>query len=574
MKGFPFILALLAWLVPLAAQTAEVPHAQATVTIAAFGQPLPDFLRTLVGPDVILSIAPSLGGMVNGRFKDTRGAVFDEIKAAFRLVSFYDGETLYILPASQAASRTFDLGETRASAVLARARKAGLTDAQNKLQLRGQALVASGAPQFLQRITDLARNTKPDQIAASDAQAPQDPVEYRVYYLRYAWAEDQHFQSGGKSVVLPGLATTLRALVQTNAHAANAEIMPDRRSKTVRSLTTDPVAARSENPPSPLSIASLAQALSNNSSSPEEPTPQRTADGAVSPAVTEPRVEADGRLNAIVIRDLKSRLDSYDGLIRALDIEPQIVQIEAQIIDVDLNKAKQFGFGLTYRDQAGDTLFNINSASSFETPGSPNITATLKSSGNWTASLQAMEGTGAARVISRPLVLTLSDIEAAFGDSQTFYVRVAGSLNADLFNVTAGTNLRVTPHVFKDGGATRIRLLVAIEDGSLGKQSVDNIPVVSTSELTTQAVVLDGQSLLVGGMVMHSRTNATGKIPVLGDAPVVGGLFRSIDHSEERLIRLFLITPHLASPGQTLPAPDADKTPTADMENLIKRGRP
>ena len=110
---------------------------------------------------------------------------------------------------------------------------------------------------------------------------------------------------------------------------------------------------------------------------------------------------------------------------------------------------------------------------------------------------------GAARIISRPQVMTLSNVEAVFDRTRTFYVRVAGREEVDLFNVTAGTILRVNPHVFRDHDANRIRVLIGIEDGSVTGQLVDSIPVVERSSVSTQAMVVEGQSLLLGGMTVE-----------------------------------------------------------------------
>src|SRR6185436_16804989 len=82
----------------------------------------------------------------------------------------------------------------------------------------------------------------------------------------------------------------------------------------------------------------------------------------------------------------------------------------------------------------------------------------LGSLGQFFARIKALQSEGAARVVSSPQVVTLSDVEAVFDNSSTFYVRVAGREQVDLFNVSVGTSLRVTPHVFRDHDANRIKM--------------------------------------------------------------------------------------------------------------------
>ena len=125
-------------------------------------------------------------------------------------------------------------------------------------------------------------------------------------------------------------------------------------------------------------------------------------------------------------------------------------------------------------------------------------------------------------------------------------MRVAGRDEVDLFKVSAGTTLRVTPHVFQEGQDVRIKLLVQIEDGQiLPQEQVDAIPVVERSSLNTQALIVAGESLLIGGMVRERTTEGVTKVPLLGDIPLLGHLFKTNTDVAERVERLFLISPRL-----------------------------
>src|SRR4029453_6832912 len=99
------------------------------------------------------------------------------------------------------------------------------------------------------------------------------------------------------------------------------------------------------------------------------------------------------------------------------------------------------------------------------------------------ARVNALARTGSANVISRPQVLTLSNLEAVLATDQSFFVRVAGREDVDLFDVSVGTSLRVVPAIAGDPENPQIRLRVAIEDGNLTDQTVDNIPIVDRARL-------------------------------------------------------------------------------------------
>jgi type III secretion protein C len=101
--------------------------------------------------------------------------------------------------------------------------------------------------------------------------------------------------------------------------------------------------------------------------------------------------------------------------------------------------------------------------------------------------------------------------------------------------------------VFRDSEQTRIKLLVNVEDGALSGRQVDQIPIVERSTINTQALINEGESLLIGGMVRDSVSSSVDKVPGLGDVPVVGNLFKNRTNTSARIERMFLITPRLAS---------------------------
>ena len=319
------------------------------------------------------------------------------------------------------------------------------------------------------------------------------------------------------------------------------------------------------------------------------------------------RIEANPSLNAVIVRDVPERMAAYDGLVRALDVEPQVVEVEATIIDINTDKLRRLGinwrlstggFGALFGNgTASDGLLNRNPLLSRRgnvdaiTPVGEGgtISTIIGSQRQFLARITAMENKGVARVVSKPQILTLANVEAVFDRTRTFYVRVAGREEVDLFNVTAGTVLRVNPHVFRDQDQTRIRMLVNIEDGSIDGQSmVEQIPIVDRSSVATQAMVLEGESLLLGGMTVDADVDNVTKVPLLGDIPLLGNLFKYQQKRRSRTERLFLITPRLVSlgsrvgpatvgaagglPGVPSSAPAAASAPTPPAANLDATG--
>jgi type III secretion protein C len=277
-----------------------------------------------------------------------------------------------------------------------------------------------------------------------------------------------------------------------------------------------------------------------------------------SSAANQARVEADTRLNAVIVRDLPERLPYYDELIKSLDIEPQALEIEATIIDLSTDKLRELGINWRLSGDRYSFLFGNGTSSDTSLLGSTPVQSitpageggfmslVLGGRNNFVARINALQNKGVARVVSSPQVMTLSNVEALFDINKSFYVRVAGREQVDLYKVSAGTSLRVTPHVFQEGADVRIKLLVQIEDGGInGASQVDSIPIVERSSINTQALIGAGESLLIGGMVKESSGEGVSKVPFLGDIPVAGALFRSQNDQQERVERLFLISPRL-----------------------------
>jgi type III secretion protein C len=295
------------------------------------------------------------------------------------------------------------------------------------------------------------------------------------------------------------------------------------------------------------------------------------------------RIEADQRVNAVIVRDSPDRMAQYEELITSLDLEPQSLEIEATIIDINTEKMRDYGVNWRWNNARNSILFGRGDSSDLSLRPNVDITPqgrggflnlVLGSASQFVARINALQQQGIARVVSSPQVMTLSNVEAVFDNNKTFYVRVQGRDAVDLFNVSAGTSLRVMPHVFKDKDQIRIKLLVAIEDGALTDAQVDQIPIVERSSINTQALIYEGESLLLGGMVRENKSSKVSKIPLLGDIPFVGNFFKNTIEIADRTERLFLISPRLppariAKTGAATP-PVSETSPSAAAEEAAK----
>ena len=567
---------------PSGALAAAPPFGASTVSITAREQPIGAFLQDLftqAGLTVVLS--PDLKGQVNGAFKGPAERVYGQVARAFNLLTYYDGVAVYVYPATEIASRAVNADISDAPMIQASVRSLGLADPQNQVRISNKMLVATGAKRFLDQVDEIAQRSPPPAAGGTYSGgygrvAAPEPLQYRVYYLRYGWADDVTMTFSGRQVTLPGVASILRSLMTTGANGAPPLAQ---RTDSFASGALGGLKGQGLNPAASRDPGTLGFNLASNTMPPATNAAAWNAIGgqgggggdlvgaAAGGGADSVRVVADNRLNAVIIRDTRERLAAYDQLIRALDVEPQLVQIDATIIDIDTDKVKDLGAGFSVSDLTGKQQFSLGTAAGQSFVPGPNggggvFTGTVTAGDvTFRLGLQALVTKGYAKVVSRPQVLTLSDVEAVFDNSRTFYVRVPGYAASDLYNINAGTTLRVTPHVTRDNGENRMRLLIAIQDGNVSGQTVDRIPIVQNSGINTQALLVEGQSLLLGGLTTNSDTRVQDKVPILGDIPVAGFFFRSTRKESQHTERLFLITPHLISTGAANPLPAASRAP-------------
>ena len=561
--------ALLLALACAPAAAAPVPDFEREVRLMAREQPVGEFVAELFAKlGLPVMIDDSVGGTVNGDFAKPASEVFDDLARSFQITLYYDGAVVHVYP-SNAVRRTLRRLEPGQSERLVRnARALGLPDARNTLQATDLGVVVTGTDRFVEQIDELgeavavaAPGPGPGPAAPSGATVADEGEVFEMFELRYAWADDVSLVIGGQELVVPGVASLLRRLVETGVPAApgtRRRALPATRD----GLRGRGLAAIGERPGYVADEADVV--VVDPLDAPSGTLPGAPPSDAVPPSVRPGAIVADSRNNAILVRDRAERMPAYARLIASLDVEPAMLEIEATIIDLDTDLLRDLGIDWRSRDDDASVLFDSGLAggSDFgpdvDTTGASFdpvdslvrqaggvVSLVLGDEARFLARIRALESQGAARIVSKPHVMTLANVEALLDTTSTFFVRVAGEEEVDLFDVSVGTTLRVTPHVFDDAGRRRIKLLVAIEDGAASDRTVDTIPVVERSSINTQALIDAGQSLLVGGLVREFDGSEVVKVPVLGSIPVLGRLFRSNSATSSRVERLFLISPRL-----------------------------
>jgi type III secretion protein C len=582
------------------ANASPIPFKGGHVDYDLKSEPLKDFLAGFFadqGLQVVLSpLVENQSGTLNGPRSGSPEQVFRSIANANQLAAYYDGSAVYVYKQNERITRYFAVPPARVQDFTRAFSGMRLGDEGNTFNARSDTglIVATGTPRFVEQAQELTRTLKQQDLSAN--------AVFRMFELKYAWASDASFTVGNRQVTIPGVATILKQLMYSQEQMGGVSGTRERVERptsmhlkgtglaSIGSNGGDNGALRSNLPPP---LGRPTDDYAPQPSSQEMDRADLTADAYV-PNKRDARIVADPYRNAVIVRDTPDSMPLYAELVRQLDVEPRIVQLEATIIDVDRSKLRDLGVDWRWRNgrtavgfgtdridpvtgrtvQYQDDFLRALGLDSIDalaekSPGLQ-IGGIVGDSSRFIARINALADEGVTNVVSRPQVITLNDTEAVMENTRTLYVPVNGAYEVDLFNVVAGTILRVTPHLVSEDGRMRIRMLVSIEDGDVQVSATNsagqvvNYPTVTRAAINTQAIIDANQSLLLGGLVRNLAGNNVDKIPVLGDIPVLGALFRHEQKQAERTERLFLISPRLVPLNQI-----AEQTPNLNRPVTI-----
>ncbi|HGM1981753.1 TPA: type IV pilus secretin PilQ [Neisseria gonorrhoeae] len=276
----------------------------------------------------------------------------------------------------------------------------------------------------------------------------------------------------------------------------------------------------------------------------------------------------DPATNTLIVTDTRSVIEKFRKLIDELDVPAQQVMIEARIVEAadgfsrDLgvkfgatgrkklkNETSAFGWGVNSGFGGGDkweaqTKINLPVAAA---ANSISLVRAI-SSGALNLELSASESLSKTKTLANPRVLTQNRKEAKIesGYEIPFTITTASgggnSTNTELKKAVLG--LTVTPNITPDG---QIIMTVKINKDSPAQCASGNntILCISTKSLNTQAMVENGGTLIVGGIYEENNGNTLTKVPLLGDIPVIGNLFKTRGKKTDRRELLIFITPRI-----------------------------
>jgi pilus assembly protein CpaC len=257
---------------------------------------------------------------------------------------------------------------------------------------------------------------------------------------------------------------------------------------------------------------------------------------------------------------------------------PQQVMLEVKIAEVSKSLIDQLAMGSTLRYASGSWAVTL--LANFLT-GTAGGTLDVRKSNGTGFTAEAQKQDSLVRILAAPTVMAISGQEGSFLAGGKIFIPVAQDNNkVTLEEKEYGVGLRFTPTVLAGG---RINLKVAPEVSDLSRDGVGIsatgvtgtaiLPLMTTRRASTTVQLLDGQSFAIGGLIQNNQTTNITALPVLGELPVLGALFRSSEFQHDRTELLFVITPHLVKPLPAAVVLPTDGEITPGRADLFLGGR-
>lgn len=269
-------------------------------------------------------------------------------------------------------------------------------------------------------------------------------------------------------------------------------------------------------------------------------------------------ITSDPRTNTIIIKDTSEGIDNIRAMIEQIDIALDQVMIEARIVTATENFSKEIGVRWNSTQNSNTNAFNpLRPTKTLDSAGlSVNLggtTAAATSTFNigllsisdmlLDLTLQAMQAERRGEVISSPKVLTEDNQTAKISSGKQIPFQEASASGATTTSFQdASLLLEVTPKITPEG---KISLKLNIQNADTTGEVYGGVPVIRKDEVSTNVLLEDGQTIVLGGVFRTAKSDGKSKVPFLGDIPGVGRLFKYDNKENNKEELLIFITPKL-----------------------------
>lgn len=284
-------------------------------------------------------------------------------------------------------------------------------------------------------------------------------------------------------------------------------------------------------------------------------------------------VAVDERTNTLLIQDTAKKLDDVRRLVEILDVAVKQVVIEARIVTVTDNVNEEFGikWGVTDTLSNGATSGSLSGANNARRGIVPtlndrlNVNLPVAEPAGTIAfqvskladgtildlELSALERENKGEIIARPSITTANQSPAFIEQGTEIpYVSAASSGATTVTFKPAVLSLKVTPHITPDNRVILDLNITQDTRGDTVETAIGSAVAINTQRIGTQVLVSNGETIVLGGIYQQQLIHGVTKVPVLGDIPLLGWMFRKQRDFTERRELLIFVTPRIVTDRQ------------------------
>jgi len=280
-------------------------------------------------------------------------------------------------------------------------------------------------------------------------------------------------------------------------------------------------------------------------------------------------ITVNAETNTLIVKDIPQHIDEVSDLVKALDRQTPQVVIEARIVQANTSFARDLGVqwggdfnstssgGLNYGVFGGNsgaatapaTGFAVNlPASGIAGPlGASTFTVGRLGRYNLDLRLSAGEINGETKIISTPRITTLDNKEAKIQQGESIPFETVSQSGTQTQFIDATLNLTVTPQITPDGS---VIMKIKVTKNAIGtfRSSITGTPSIDKREVSTEILVSDGETAVIGGIFESSEDESIAGVPWFHKIPILGWLFKRESESQSRRELLIFITPTIVNP--------------------------
>lgn len=266
------------------------------------------------------------------------------------------------------------------------------------------------------------------------------------------------------------------------------------------------------------------------------------------------RVAADDRKNMLLILSKPTVYSNVLNLLRTLDVPVRQVLIEATIVELTLTDELKLGVEWYINNSQSGGSYTLGTLGNLGVSSTAGLAYSfLSDSGHFEAAISALAAADKANILSTPRLVVLDNTEADIQvgsdvpivTGEVSSVDSSSDTSTSVYNSieyrSTGVLLRVKPTINTDGLLT---LDITQEVSDISETSgVSDSPIILTRKINTSIIAAHGQTIVLGGLMRENITHTDNKVPILGDIPVLGNLFKYSGKTNEKTELLVLVTP-------------------------------